>query len=159
MNSRKIVAIIVIALIVLLGGWWFLVRGTSSPTTPTSTSTDQSQNETSNTSPSDTDQSNGSNSSDSSESAQVAATITYTDNGFEPKQTTVKSGDTVRITNNTGSPMSLDSDPHPTHTIQPELNVGDVEPGQSKTFVITKVGTWGFHNHDNPSHTGSITVQ
>ena len=157
MNNRSIVAIIVIALIVLLGGWWFLARGTNNPTTPASTN--QGQNETSNTS--DSAQSGGgANPSDSSsQSASVAATITYTDNGFEPKQSTVKSGDTVRISNNTQSPMSLDSDPHPTHTIQPELNVGDVEPGQSKTFVITKVGTWGFHNHDNPSHTGSITVQ
>lgn len=150
MNS-KVVAIIIVAVIIVLGGGWWLFAHDNSDTAPTS-----NQNATSNTSPSNND----SNSSDStSQSTPVAATITYTDNGFEPKQTTVKSGDTVRITNSSRVALSLDSDPHPTHTIQPELNVGDVEPGQSKTFVIDKVGTWGFHNHENPSNTGSITVQ
>lgn len=152
MNS-KVIAIIVVVAIVLLGGWWVFAHNNN--TTP-ATNQGQNQNETSNTNP----PTSTNNSSDStSQSAPVAATITYTDNGFEPKQTTVKSGDTVRITNNSQSAMSLDSDPHPVHTNQPELNVGDVEPGQSKTFVIDKVGTWGFHNHNDPSHTGSITVQ
>lgn len=146
MNS-KVVAIIVVVVIVLAGGWWAFAHN-NPDTTPASTD----QNETSNTSPSN-------DSSSTNQSTPVAATIIYTNNGFEPKQTMVKSGDTVRITNSSQNALSLDSDPHPTHTIQPELNVGDVEPGQSKTFVIDKVGTWGFHNHENPSNTGSITVQ
>ena len=146
MNS-KVVTVIIIAVVVLLGGWWLLMRtdDTSAPSVQnemnTPTSTQQTDAST------DTDQ------------PSVAATITYTDNGFEPKQTTVKSGDTIRITNNSQSQLSLSSDPHPTHTIQPELNVGNVEPGQSKTFVLTKTGTWGYHNHENSAHTASVTVE
>jgi hypothetical protein len=41
----------------------------------------------------------------------------------------------------------------------PDLNVGLVAAGQSKTFIVTKTGTFGFHNHLNPSQKASITIQ
>lgn len=89
----------------------------------------------------------------------AATTITYTANGFEPSETTVKSGDKVKIVNESGDPLEFSSDPHPSHTINPELNAGDTENGQSTTITLTKTGTWGFHNHYNASDHGSITVE
>jgi len=93
------------------------------------------------------------------EEQQVAATITYTDDGFDPSTLTVKSGDTVRVENRSSSEFSLNSGDHPTHTKASELNVGEVPQNGSRTFTMTKRGTWPFHNHNNPTHEGMITVE
>ncbi|HET7320767.1 MAG TPA: hypothetical protein VFI84_04270 [Candidatus Saccharimonadales bacterium] len=87
------------------------------------------------------------------------ATITFTDNGFSPALITVKSGDTIRITNRSSQPIQLDSDPHPAHTDDTELNVGTVDAGSSETFVLTTKGNWGYHDHLSPGFTGRINVE
>ena len=48
---------------------------------------------------------------------------------------------------------------NPTHTKDSELNVGNVPQGSSKTFTVTKKGTWSYHNHNNASDTGTIIVE
>lgn len=92
-------------------------------------------------------------------SSQAAATITYSDSGFSPSSTTVKAGDTVAIKNSSSNDLQFDSDPHPVHTDDTELNVGTVASGQTVTFTVTTKGTFGFHNHLNPGDKGSITIQ
>ena len=99
-----------------------------------------------------------SSSNSSTSNGQVAATITYNSHGWSPDTTTVKAGDTVKVTNNGSEEIQFASDPHPVHTDEPELNIGDLGPGQSKTFKVTKQGTWGFHNHYNPSQHGELQV-
>jgi plastocyanin len=89
----------------------------------------------------------------------AAATITFTGDGFTPAVTTVKAGDTVRVANKSSQPLNFDSDPHPTHTDEPELNVGAIGPGESGTFTVTKKGHWGFHDHLNPSLRGTLIVE
>lgn len=89
----------------------------------------------------------------------VAATVTYTSGGFEPSDITVKSGDKIKIVNKSGSRLEFSSDPHPSHTTNPELNAGDTENGQSATITVTKTGKWGFHNHYNPGFRGFVTVE
>ena len=91
--------------------------------------------------------------------AVVAATITYDGNSYEPSTTTVKSGETIKIVNQSGSRMEFASDPHPRHTINPQLNTGDIDPGVSKTITVTTTGTWGFHNHYNSSQRGTVIVE
>lgn len=98
-------------------------------------------------------------SSTENQDQQVAATISYTDNGFSPDTVTVKSGDAIRIENKSSSPLSFNSGDHPTHTKDSELNVGNVPQGGNKTFTVTKKGTWSFHNHDNAADTGTIIVE
>lgn len=95
----------------------------------------------------------------SSSNTPAAATITYSSNGFSPVTVTVKSGDTVAIKNSSGSDMQLDSNPHPVHTDDTDLNVGLVSAGQTRTFTVTKKGSFGFHNHLNPSDTGKIVIE
>jgi len=85
-------------------------------------------------------------------------TIDFTDSGFSPETITVKAGTVVTVVNQSSAALQFESDPHPTHTNETELNIGVVEQGQSKTFVVTKNGTWGYHNHLDPSQTGSIVV-
>lgn len=89
----------------------------------------------------------------------VAATVTYTSSGFEPNNITVKSGDKIKIANSSHGQLEFSSDPHPTHTDNPELNAGDTADGKSTTITVTKVGKWGFHNHYNQSDHGFVTVE
>ena len=103
--------------------------------------------------------SNTSSSATSGSSTQAAATITYDGSGFSPATTTVKSGDTVAIKNTSSSDMQLDSNPHPVHTDDTDLNVGMVGAGQTVTFKVTKKGSFGFHNHLNPSQTAKIVIE
>lgn len=90
---------------------------------------------------------------------QTTKTITYTDGGFDPSTTTVKAGDTIRIMNRSSMPLSFNSDDHPAHTDQDELNVGDVPRNRSQEFTVTQAGTWGYHNHENAAHSGKLIVE
>lgn len=144
--AKIIIAIVVVA---ILGGGGYTVfhkKGTGQTTNQATSST-----------PAPKPNSNG-NGSSAGTTASVAATITFTDSGFSPSVTTVKAGSTVQVVNKSSQPLDFDSDPHPEHTDEPELNVGEVDPGQSKTFLVTRVGHWGFHDHLNPGLTGTLNV-
>jgi len=85
--------------------------------------------------------------------------ITYTDGGFNPKTVTVKVGTTVTFMNDSSGLMWVASDPHPVHTLLSgfdELN--SVSKGGSYEYTFTKVGTWTYHNHMNPSLKGTVVV-
>jgi plastocyanin len=133
---------VIVALVVLaaLGSSGYALFHKSSPNTTTSR-TDSTSTQTSKRS-----------------QAPASATITFSDSGFSPSVTTVKAGDTVRVTNKSSQELDFDSDPHPEHTDEPELNVGPVSPGESKTFIVTRTGHWGFHDHLNPGFTGTLNV-
>ncbi len=123
-------------------------------------STDSS---TSNTSSSNTSAQAASNSTspnpDTNNNSASSNEITYSSSGFSPATLTVKSGDKVTVKNNTSSQIQFDSNPHPLHTDDPELNIGLIGPGESQTITVTKKGSHGFHNHLNPSDTGTLVVQ
>ncbi len=95
----------------------------------------------------------------STNAAKSAATITYGSGGFSPATTTVSSGQSVTFTNSSSEDVQVDSDPHPIHTDDSDLNVGAIAPDKSVTVVLTKKGTFGIHNHLNPSDKGKITIQ
>ncbi|HSX23610.1 MAG TPA: cupredoxin domain-containing protein [Candidatus Saccharimonadales bacterium] len=86
-------------------------------------------------------------------------TITYTNDGFSPQNLTVKAGTKVTIKNNSSRVLQFDSDPHPEHTDDPELNIGSISPGSSKTVTVTVTGSHGYHNHLSPGDTGALIVQ
>ncbi len=117
------------------------------------------QKDNKNKSSSNTSQNTNTPSGDNQSNGEVTATITFDGNKFNITENTIKSGDKVKIVNDSQTDLEFDSDPHPVHTDNKELNVNMVAPGESKTFTVTKPGTWGFHNHLNPSQRGSITVQ
>ncbi|MBU6389826.1 cupredoxin domain-containing protein [Patescibacteria group bacterium] len=85
-------------------------------------------------------------------------TITYTGNDFTPGVLTITSGSTVTIKNVSTDDLQLDSNPHPIHTDDTDLNVGAVPPGQSRSFTVIKKGTFHYHNHLNPVQTGEIVI-
>ena len=91
--------------------------------------------------------------------APAAATISYNGSLFSPSQVTAKAGDTIAIRNDSSEEIDLKSDPHPVHAANPELNTGLVVPGEIKTFKVSSKGTFGYHNHLDPSQTGTIVVK
>jgi len=134
-TSRIIIA--VVAVIIIAGGavWFMMAKKTAAPA-----ATDTS-------------------SSDSNTSGDVASTITYNGSFFKVSNDRIKSGSIVKVSNNSDKELDFDSDPHPVHTDNTELNEGDIAPGKSKIFTLVKVGTWGFHNHLDASQHGTITVE
>ena len=132
MNKRIITAVVIIA---VLGGVLLIMNNKSGTKQSTQTTASESTN-----------------------TSNAAATIIYSDDGFSPSTTKVKSGDKVAVTNNSTSSLQFDSDPHPAHTDNAELNLGSVGKGKTGIFTVTKTGTFGFHNHFNSGDTGTIIV-
>ncbi len=85
--------------------------------------------------------------------------ITLTAGGFSPSTLTVKAGTTVRWVNKSGQLGQVDSDPHPTHTSYPPMNFEAFSDGSSVELVFNKPGTYHYHNHLNPSQTGTVVVE
>jgi plastocyanin len=80
-------------------------------------------------------------------------TFTVTASGVSPKEMTVPPGTRVLFVNNDARGHDMASDPHPEHDICRELNVGRLDPGQSReTLNLVTVRTCGFHDHDNPNN-------
>lgn len=152
MSTSKTIAGLVVLAVVVVGGI-LLITNKSDSTTSYSSNSSQKTSGSTGAAKSTAD------SASTQPAATAAGTITYTASGFQPSVLTIKVGDTVTITNSSGHPLQFQSDPHPTHTNEPELNVGNVDSGHSATFKVTKMGSWGYHNHLNTSDTGTIKVQ
>jgi hypothetical protein len=86
-------------------------------------------------------------------------TITYDGSSFSSSGTSIKSGESIKVVNSSNNELEFDSDPHPVHTDNHELNEGGIAPGESRIFNLTTKGTWGYHNHLNASQKGEITVE
>lgn len=95
----------------------------------------------------------------SSEVQQTQNSVTLSATGFSPATLTIKSGTTVTWTNKSGEEATVNSDPHPSHTDYLPLNLGKFADGETLKLTFTKPGTYGYHNHLNPSEKGTIIVQ
>lgn len=98
------------------------------------------------------------NNTNSSESG-TATTITYDGDTFTPASVTVSVGSTLKFVNESDETVEPSSDDHPTHTKNPELNVGDVEPGQSKEITVDTTGEWEMHNHYDAGQKMTVRVE
>jgi plastocyanin len=85
-----------------------------------------------------------------------AATITIgADGRVSPSSVTVPLGSRVTFVNNHSQPHEMSSDPHPEHNQCPDINVGTLQPGQSRpTQNLTTARTCGFHDHLRETDTG-----
>lgn len=149
--NKSIVVILIVAVLAVAGGAFVLTKKPAN-TQKTDTTASQSAPATQSPSPQAT-------TSTTQNQPAESATITYNSNGFSPASLTVKAGTTVTIKNDSSSLLQFDSNPHPQHTDDPDLNVGSVSPGQSKTFTVTQTGTHGYHNHLKSGDTGTIIVE
>ncbi len=101
-------------------------------------------------------------------SVSKTATITITDAGFSPATITVTKGTTVTFKNEGSRKAWPASNPHPVHTEYPAAGgcIGStfdackgIPPGSSWSFIFAISGTWGYHDHLNPVHEGTVVVQ
>jgi plastocyanin len=97
--------------------------------------------------------------SPSSSVMQQQNAVTLSQNGFSPSVVTIKVGQAVTWTNKSGATATVNSDPHPTHTAYPPLNLGSFTDGGTLSLTFTKAGTYGYHNHFNPGEKGTVIVQ
>ncbi|MES2971286.1 MAG: hypothetical protein V4702_03135 [Patescibacteria group bacterium] len=98
--------------------------------------------------------------SGSTQTAPKTYEISYTDSCYSPANVTIKKNDTVRFTNNNTKNMWPASDNHPWHTLYSGFDANNsIAPGGSYSFTFTKTGSWGYHDHQKSSCTGTITVQ
>lgn len=164
--NKIIIAIIVVAVIAV--GGYFLLKGNPQYSAPSPNITTQPlPEETSQTLPSPTTESPV-----TQEKPSVSQNVvTYTDSGYSPSTLRVKVGATVTFKNNSSQSMWTASAVHPTHRVYSGTGLDEHCPDASGTafdqcgagneylFTFTKSGTWKYHNHLNPSHTGTIVVE
>lgn len=139
--NAKVIVIAVILLAVLGGGYLFLngskvgnnLYSTSSPSTTASTNP--------------------------STVPQGKNVVTLTPDGWSPSTLVIKAGETVTWVNKSGAEGAVYSVPHPIHTAYPPLNLGTFPDGGTLSLEFDKAGSYGYHNHLNPSQTGVIVVQ
>lgn len=92
--------------------------------------------------------------------AAGTSTISISDTSFVPATGRVAAGTTVTFINNGQALHWPASDPHPVHTGLPGFDAKKgLATGEEYSFTFSKVGTWGFHDHLNPTLTGSIIVE
>lgn len=142
MNNKTLITIIVVLIIVVViiavGGKF--VKKTSGPETNTKMQTQQ-QTGTTNT------------------TKEIMVNVAITSSGFNPQTVTVKVGTRVIWLNKSGGLATVNSDLHPTHRLYTPLNLGEFPDGSSVQLVFDKPGTYKYHNHLNPSQTGTVVVQ
>lgn len=86
--------------------------------------------------------------------------VNYSSGTFNPAVLTVPLGTMVTFHNDSNGNMWIASNPHPTHTDYPGFDSkAFIAAGQDYAFTFTKRGTWGYHNHLNPTEGGTIIVQ
>lgn len=85
--------------------------------------------------------------------------IKLTDSGFVPQSVTIKKNESIRFINTGNKTGTVNSDNHPTHTLFPELNLGEMKKGQYLVHTFTKTGTYTYHDHYNPGRIGKIVVE
>jgi len=85
--------------------------------------------------------------------------INYDGKSFSPSALNIKLGDIVIFQNNSSTGFWPASDPHPVHTSYSGFDAKSaIAAGEKWQFVFEKAGTWGFHDHLNPSALGTVTV-
>ncbi len=85
--------------------------------------------------------------------------VVFDGSRFSPQSVDIKVGDIIIFKNNSSQSFWPASDPHPTHTAYPEFDAKEPIPAGGKfQFQFAKAGTWGYHNHLNPSITGVVNV-
>lgn len=148
MNSKNILGIVALILIAIVGFATTQSKNTQTAQSPTDMQSTPTQAET--LSPST---SSGSMMEKSGETH-----VTLSTSGFTPETIMIKTGTKVVWTNKSGDQATVDSDFHPTHRSYPALNLGRFNDGETLSLTFGKAGTYNYHDHLNPSWSGTVIV-
>lgn len=84
-------------------------------------------------------------------------TIRYDNYGFTPNILSVPLGTKITIINTSNGPMIFQGLPGQPNN-NPELNLGIINQGQTKSFIANEQGVWQFQNGNESSDRGNLTV-
>jgi plastocyanin len=157
-NNMARIVVIIVVLAVIVGVVVVLMNNKASNNTAINTTPSTGNTPNTTTTP-ENGAANNQGESKTSTDQTTPAIITYRNGSFSPAQVIAKSGGTVKVVNESSEKIYFASDPHPVHTANTELNIGDIEAGQSKTITVTNKGTWGYHDHYKPEIRGKIIVE
>lgn len=146
MNNRILIGIIILVVLVAVG----LIVGSNRPSVPATQVTPSADIKETSTS---------TQSTSPSASLEEEEQITLNSNGFSPDKLTIKAGTTVTWINQSRTVATVNSDPHPSHTDFPILNLGSFSDGEELSLKFDKPGTYGYHNHFNAAQKGTIIVE
>ncbi len=152
--NKTIIVIIVVAIITL--GGYSLLRSNETSAPSSNVAPQQPSQETSQTPPTPTTEAPV-----TQETPLVNQNVvTYSQSGFSPSILRVKVGTTVVFKNGQSEPMWVASSPHPIHNDYSDFNAKrGYAKNESYSFTFTKLGTWKYHNHLNPSKVSTIVVE
>ena len=78
---------------------------------------------------------------------------------FSPREIKIKKGGKVTWVNKSQNRVWPASNPHPIHTDYSGFDaLHGLATGESYSFTFEKVGSWGYHDHFNPSTRGEVKV-
>jgi plastocyanin len=144
--NKGIIAVLILAILALVGFWFFVINDQEADTTQIEPVT--------NTTPSET------NNDDEEEHESKNVEASYDGSKFTPNEIKIQHGSTITFVNNSQKAMWVASDVHPTHEELAEFDAKrGVEPGETYSFTFEQPGTWGFHDHLNPTAVGVVVVE
>ena len=93
---------------------------------------------------------------------QSSVTLSMVDGQrFDPPRIILSPGTTVTWVNDDTVTHFVNTDPHPSHNLQVELNSSGINPGESYSYTFEKPGAWGYHcsAHVPLGMTAQVVVQ
>lgn len=145
MSSRNLTIGAIVVLVIVVG-WYFMQSQTAQAPTPAPQVT--------------TEEASPSTSEATEAAAMEENVVKISSSGFVQKDITIKAGGTVTWMNEDSEDHQVNSAPHPTHTTYKPLNtVGLLKAGEKKALMFPDAGTYKYHDHLNPSLTGSVIVE
>lgn len=85
--------------------------------------------------------------------------VQATSSGFRPTAIQARMCDTLVFQNKTNGFIEIALGNHDHHLKYPGLTEGIIRPGEEKTLVVSKRGTYLIHDHLNDSHQTHLTVE
>ena len=94
--------------------------------------------------------------------------VSYTDRGFEPTKTSIKTGEAIRFTNNSSRTLWIASAPVGDAALYPGTSdcgasafdtCKALKPREFWEFTFTQSGTWGYQNNLNKNDTATVSVR
>lgn len=160
--SKTVTILIIIIVVALLLGVVLYATQKGSSTNSSNSNSNTTANRAANAGNANSSALSNTNASTNS-AATTGNAVTITRSGFSPKTLTVQAGQRITWTNSDSSVHYVAPNDHPTHVkysgIWNDDGTGQISPGQTYTITISTPGTYGYHDHLNPSTTGTIVVQ
>lgn len=141
--SKNLLVKLAIAGVIVVAGIWLLAGSKKSTPSPSPASNLLTSQES------------------ASPSAEVSQNVVnILSSGFMPQTITIKARESVTWVNEDTASHQVNSAVHPTHQVYPPLNsVELIKAGESKSLMFPDAGSFKYHDHLNPSLTGTIVVE